>query len=159
MTLNQWAIKHGVSIVALNDLRRILGAVNDLPLGAKPPKGSEAAVQNEIRLEASRKGARIFRNNVGAGMLEDGSYIRWGIANDSKQMNNHIKSSDLIGIKPVLIEPHHVGMILGQFMAREVKRPDWVYTGTKREEAQLRFLELVLSLGGDAAFATSEGTI
>ena len=159
MNLNLWAIKHGIPIVALNDLRRILGAVNDQPLGSKAPEGSEAAVQNDIRLEASRKGARVWRNNVGAGMLEDGSYIRWGIANDSKQMNNHIKSSDLIGIKPVLIEPHHVGMILGQFMAREVKRPDWAYTGTKREEAQLRFLELVLSLGGDAAFATAEGSI
>lgn len=157
MTLNQWAIKWGVPIGALEDLRREFGAISTEP--APNPGESEAGVQNRIRLEASRKGLRLWRNNVGATMDENGNFIRYGLANDSKQLNDKLKSSDLIGIRPVRIEPHHVGAVLGQFVAREIKPGSWSYSGTKREEAQLKFLELVVSLGGDGAFATNEGTL
>lgn len=157
MNLYPWAIKWGVSVEAIEELRQLLGAVNTNP----PHKvgESEGAIQNRIRLEASQKGLRLFRNNVGACMDENGNFIRYGLANDSKKMNDLIKSSDLIGIRPVVIQQHHVGQIIGQFVAREVKAGNWSYTGTAREEAQLSFLELVASLGGDAAFANSEGTL
>lgn len=155
--IHQWAIRNGVSIIALEELKQMFGMVNtDPPLHAGE---SEAAVQNRVRLEASRVGARLWRNNVGAGMLEDGSYVRWGLCNDSKQLNDVIKSSDLIGLKPVVITPNHVGLTLGVFVAREVKGGSWTYSGTPREAAQLKFLQLVASLGGDAAFATGEGTL
>ena len=157
MNLNQWAIKHGIPFNAVEDLRRMMGSINTDPI---PQAGeSEAAIQTRIRLEASRKGGRLWRNNVGAGLLEDGTFIRWGVANDSKQMNKMIKSSDLIGIKPILITHEHVGQTFGQFVAREVKPQSWRYGATEREQAQLKFLELVASLGGDAAFATEEGTL
>lgn len=157
MTLNQWAIKWGVPAAAVEDLRREFGAINTEP---RPNAGeSEAAVQNKIRLEASRKGLRLWRNNNGATMDENGNFIRFGLANDSKQLNDKIKSSDLIGARPVLITSAHVGQIIGQFVAREVKPGSWSYSGTPRELAQLKFLELVASLGGDAAFATDEGTL
>ena len=157
-SLEQWAIKWGVPYAALEDLRQQFGMINTDPV--VPPKGNnEAAVQAHIRLEASQKGARLFRNNVGATMDERGNHTRYGLANDSKQMNEMIKSSDLIGIRPVLITEAHVGHIVGQFMAREVKAPTWVYSGTKREAAQRNFLNLITSLGWDACFATGIGTI
>jgi len=158
MNLNEWAIKWGVPYAATEDLKRRMGMVNTDP-AATVAGESEAAVQNRIRLEASRAGARVWRNNVGAMLTEDGSFVRYGLANDSQQMNARIKSSDLIGLKPVLITPEHIGQVLGVFIAREVKPGGWRYTGTPRELAQLRFLELVASIGGDACFVTGEGTL
>lgn len=159
MNLNQWAIQWGVPFEAVEDLRRQLGAVNTNPV---PMAGeSEAAVQNRVRLEASRQGKRLWRNNVGAFDPRNPPTpgTRWGLCNDSKTMNTRIKSSDLVGISPVVITAAHVGSTIGQFTAREVKPEGWRYSATKREEAQLRFLELAISLGGDAAFATGEGTL
>jgi hypothetical protein len=157
MTLEQWAIKHAIPYAAVHELRAIFGAVNTDP---SPQDGeSEAAVQTRVRLEASAKGCRLLRNNVGVLYDERGVPVRYGLANDSKQMNDHIKSSDLIGIRPLLIQPYHVGSVLGQFMAREIKPGAWSYSGTAREVAQLRFMELVVSMGGDACFANGEGTI
>lgn len=158
MNLEQWAIKWGVSYEAIQDLRKQFGAINTDPVS--PVRGnSEAAVQNEIRLEASKAGLRLWRNNVGAIKDERGVPVRYGLCNDNAQLNASLKSSDLIGIRPVLIQPHHVGTVIGQFVAREVKAPTWRYTATTREMAQLRFLELVTSLGGDACFANGVGTI
>ncbi len=157
INLNLWAIKHGVSFEALTELRALMTGVSTEP--PQVPGESEAAVQNRIRLEASRKGLRIWRNNVGAMMDDNGNFIRYGLCNDSKQMNQLIKSSDLVGIRPVTITQNHVGQVIGQFVAREVKAANWHYTGSKREEAQLRFLELVIALGGDAQFANREGTL
>lgn len=159
MNLTQWAIKHGVPFAALDDLRREFGIVATEP--NSPPGESEAAVQTRIRLEASRKGCRLWRNNVGAYSEREPPTpgTRWGLCNDSPQMNKVIKSADLIGIRPVVIGPGHIGQTLGVFVAREVKPAGWSYSGTEHEIAQLKFLELVAGLGGDASFATSEGTL
>lgn len=155
---NDWATRHDISPGALDELRAIMTQVNTEPsriiTGA-----SEAAVQNAIRLEASGVGCRLWRNNVGACEDKRGRQIRYGLANDSSKMNGYIKSSDLIGIKPVLVVPGMVGSIIGQFVAREVKAGNWQYKATDREIAQLRFLELVIALGGDACFANGEGTL
>lgn len=156
--LTQWAIRHGVSHLALAELRQMMGVDTD-PDKCTAKPGSEAAVQTAIRLEASKLGLRLFRNNVGACKDETGRIIRYGLCNDSAQLNKRIKSSDLIGIRPVVITPAHVGQTLGQFVAREVKRSDWKYTGTEREAAQRAFIEMILSLGGDAAFANGEGSL
>jgi hypothetical protein len=159
MNLNQWAIKWGVPFEAVEDLRREFGTINTDPVPVEND-GSEARIQTLVRLEASQKGCRLFRNNVGVAMDDNGNRtLRYGLANDSKKMNDLVKSSDLIGIQPVLITPAMVGDIIGQFTAREIKPEQWVYTATKHEVAQLNFLELVTSLGGDARFANRVGTL
>jgi hypothetical protein len=156
--LNNWATRHGVSPRALDELKAIMTQPNTEP--SRIITGvSEAAVQNAVRLEAANVGCRLWRNNVGACEDKRGRQIRYGLCNDSSKMNGHIKSSDLIGIKPVLILPTMVGSTIGQFVAREVKKGKWSYKATEREVAQLRFLELVTALGGDACFANGRGTL
>jgi len=160
MNLNLWATKWGVPFEAVEDLRRSMGMINtDLPSTRDEFGESENAVQTRIRLEASQKGLRLWRNNVGGTYTAEGGFLRYGLANDSKQMNKLIKSSDLIGLKPVLITQAHVGHIVGQFVAREVKEAGWQFSNDEREQAQLNFLELVISLGGDAQFADRVGTL
>ncbi len=114
---------------------------------------SEAAVQQEIRLESARRGWRLWRNNNGACKDENGRLIRYGLANDSAKMNQEIKSSDLVGITPVIITPEMVGQTVGVFTSIEVKRQGWHYTGTGREAAQKKWIDLVISLGGHSGFA------
>ena len=117
---------------------------------------NERDTQNALRLAATAAGARLWRNNVGAAQMADGSWLRFGLANDSPDLNRHMKSSDLIGLRPVLITPGMVGHTIGQFVAREMKAPGWRYTGTQREMAQKAFIDLVVALGGDARFSTGE---
>lgn len=157
MIFAAWAAKWRVPPAALAELQTSVFGLDGTP-GAVTGK-SEAAVQSQVRLEASRQGGRLWRNNVGAGYAEDGSFMRWGLANDSAQVNMVIKSADLIGLRPVLIEQKHVGLVLGQFVSREIKAAGWRYAGTDREVAQLNWATLVNTLGGDARFATSEGTL
>lgn len=150
MTIHEWAIRHKVTPLALQELRALMGATNT---DTAPVLGaSEAAIQSLVRLEASKRGERLWRNNVGGCYDDNGNFIRYGLCNDSEKMNKVIKSSDLIGIKPVTITMAHVGSVIGQFKARECKPAAWRYTGTDREVAQFNFIQLITSLGGDAAF-------
>lgn len=119
----------------------------------------ESTIQTEIRVEASGLGWYLWRNNTGAAHDNSGNFFRYGLANDTPAMGKIIKSSDLIGIRPVVITQDMVGKTIGQFVAREVKRENWVYKGTPREVAQLKFLDLVTGLGGDAQFASGPGTL
>lgn len=120
---------------------------------------SEAAVQAAVRLEAGRKGIHLWRNNVG--VLEDstGRPVRYGLANDTKELNVRLKSGDLIGWRRVLITSAHVGSTIAQFTSRECKRVGWHYVGDAHEQAQLAWANLVIAAGGDAAFCTGVGTL
>ena len=143
--LHQWAIRWQIPLTAVQDLQRLMGTL-DMPVATSGT--SEASVLSELRLEASAKGVLLFRNNVGVLPNETGRPVRYGLANESAAMNRTIASSDLIGLRPN-----------GQFIARECKAPGWRYTGTEREMAQRRFIELILARGGDACFATGRGTL
>jgi len=148
--INQWAARWGLPPQALQEL------TDALTVTASHADGkSEAYVQQQVRLETSRRGARLFRNNNGACKSEDGRMIRYGLGNDSAQVNNVLKSSDLIGITPVSVNGNPVGV----FTSYEIKKPGWQYTGTPREVAQLRWLELVVSLGGIGRFVSDVGDL
>ena len=121
---------------------------------------SEAVVQQQARLELARTGGLIWRNNVGACIDDTGRMIRYGLCNDSAQMNRSIASSDLIGVTPMVIGPEHVGRTIGVFTAVECKRPGWHLTpGDKRGQAQLKFIELIRSVGGIAGFVSDPSHI
>jgi hypothetical protein len=143
-----------VSPLALAELRHMMAAPTDAPDPNAPPQ-SEAAVQARARLRASKQGNRLWRNNVGAGHVEGGAFLRWGLANDSAQINAVVKSADLIGIRKVLITPEHVGQVIGQFWSVECKAVGWRYTGDAHELAQVNWATLVTSLGGHAEFVVS----
>ena len=113
---------------------------------------SEMAIQNEIMLKSSKQGMKLFRNNVGVAKREDGIPVRYGLANSSKKINTVIKSSDLIGIKPIIITTDMIGKTIGQFVSIEVKKSKWEYKGTPREIAQKNWIDLINKLGGDAKF-------
>lgn len=141
-----WAARWGIPTAAVQDLQATV-------FDSEPPPtahvtGPESVVLAAIRLEASRLEYRLWRNNIGAAKLANGSFVRWGLCNDSARANQIMKSSDLIGIGPT-----------GQFVARECKAAGWVYSGTPREIAQKAFIDFINARGGNAAFATSEGTL
>lgn len=116
---------------------------------------SEASVQQDIRLAASRRNAYLWRNNSGAFQDERGNWIRYGLANDSKRLNEELKSSDLIGFTPVVITPDMVGKVVAIFTAIEVKPGGWNGVRSAREKAQDRFIQLVRAFGARAGFAAS----
>ena len=155
----QWAIRHQVSQQALQELRSVWG---DLPVHL-PVIGhdsrTEAYTQSLVRLEAAKKGVTLWRNNVGSLLDSRGVPVRYGLANDTKRLNETVKSGDLLGWRPVLITPAHVGSTIGQFVSRECKRPNWKYSGDAHEQAQLKWAQAVISGGGDAAFCSGEGTL
>lgn len=147
--LPAWAARHCVSPQALAELAALWPTD---PVAQSAAAGSEASVVAARRLAASLRGARAWRNNVGAYVDDRGNHIRYGLANDSAQLNKVVKSSDLVGIEPILIGPEHVGTTIGRFFAEECKRPGWKYKGDAHEQAQLKFLQLVNALGGRGEF-------
>lgn len=155
MNIRQWAIKHGVSLAAVVELEQMFGVAHSPPAQTDQPLGSEARVASQVLLESARRGTFLTRNNVGALKDSNGRVVRYGLANESKRRNDVLKSGDLIGVKPVLIEPHHVGHIIGQFVSLETKAEGWNYTGTAHERAQLEWVTLITRLGGEARFISS----
>ena len=141
-----WAQRWDIPKEAVAEL--VQSMIQCAPVPADGRDGTEESVSKKLRLRAAQKGIILWRNNVGVMQDETGRVVRYGLANDSAQMNKSIKSSDLVGIGDD-----------GRFVAREVKKPGWVYRGTPRERAQLKYLELVTAKGGDAKFATSEDDI
>lgn len=164
--IDEWAKQHGVSALALAELKALMGITalgvmgpqtHELGHGEEP--GSEGRQQALIRLEAANLKIRLYRNNSGAFVDDNGRQVRYGLANESKQVNEVLKSPDLIGWRRRLITPDMVGMVIGQACMREVKHEGWTYKGDKHERAQLAFIELAVADGCDAAFATGPGTL
>lgn len=160
MNLHTWAQKWAIPLEAFRELQQTLGLYTPpLPVDAPGVGKSEAWAQSAVRLEASQKGAYLFRNNVGALKDANGRLVRYGLGNDTAAMNESLKSADLIGFRPLVVQPQHVGLTVAQFVSREIKAPGWQYAGAGREPAQLAWANLVNANGGDASFATGPGTL
>ena len=102
---------------------------------------SEHEIQQRIRLACGRGPVRLWRNNTGALVDQQGRFVRFGLCKGS---------SDLIGLHSLEITPELVGQRIAQFVALEVKTP----LGTLSPE-QRAFLRLVEKLGGMAAVCRS----
>jgi hypothetical protein len=152
--LNHWGKRWNIPAAAIAELITTLGTGGHKRI--ENPR-LESDVQNNIRLKAGRDPDLVlWRNNIGACKSADGRFIRFGLANDSAQVNQLIKSADLIGIRRILVSPDMIGRYVGQFVSIECKRADWVYRGTDREEAQQRWAATITAMGGDARFCRSE---
>jgi hypothetical protein len=137
MTLEQWIIRWGIPAAAERELREAL-AGNDMA--------------------PAQAGVWLTRNNVGVLQDETGRPVRYGLANESKAQNEHVKSADLIGFRKRVIVPSDVGATIAQFVSRECKAEGWQYRGSKREVAQARWRDFINANGGDAAFVSGPGS-
>lgn len=146
-----WAQRWRLPQQAIDELCNIAAAADYLP---QPPDdgSSEERNQADARLQAAQSGRMLWRNNVGALYDRQGRLIRYGLANDTKQQNDKMKSSDLIGIYPVRVTPQMFGQVLGVFWAVEVKEAGWQFSSSDREMAQLAYGNRVQSLGGKFQF-------
>ena len=158
--LAAWAVRNNVPAAVLQELHALLSATDHAPPLVDPDtQAGEARVQSLMRVEAAQAGVWLTRNNVGAFMdPETGRLVRYGLANETKQQNEHIKSADLIGFRKRVILASDVGSTIAQFVSRECKAEGWRYTGTKREVAQAAWRDFINSNGGDAAFASGPGS-
>lgn len=116
---------------------------------------SEKKVQNDILLEASKKGWRLFRNNVAQAWV--GVLFRSPMPVSIRLMPGDIVlrsarpidaglckgSSDLIGWESVTITPEMVGQKIARFTAIEVKNGNG-----KATAEQSNFIDNVNRAGG-----------
>lgn len=114
-----------------------------------PDTGTEGDVQNLIRIAAADMGHILWRNNSGATTTDTGSYVRFGLGNDSKKLNETYKSPDLVGIRSA------IGNLPLRPMLIEVKEPGWKFTNTPREKGQLRFMQHAATFGALCGFCQS----
>lgn len=98
-----------------------------------PP--TETDLLRALQLDATQRGLRLFRNNVGAYTLPNGSVLRYGVCNPG--------GSDLIGWTPHVVTSADVGRTLAVFTAVEGKRLPRRVT-----PAQAAFLDAVQAAGG-----------
>lgn len=162
MTLHEWAQRWQIPQQCFSELIQTAAPI----LKPSGDDYSESRVQSMIRLQAARAGnVHLFRNNVGAGKAYNdkeicpqcavrGRFIRWGLANDSKAVNEVVKSGDFIGWESFVVTQAHVGTRIAKFLSRETKPTNWQWTGTPHELGQLNWANLVNAAGGDAKFTT-----
>lgn len=155
-TFQDWMLKYPQAASELMTLITQPLTINDpRVLGT-----SEASAQQKVRFDVAKQGGFSFRNNNGATPYkckhcgEKQRPVRYGLANESPQMNKKIKSSDLILIIPRRITPDMVGLTIGQFGSVEAKNKKWQFKNDEHESAQAAWLTLVKSLGGFARFST-----
>lgn len=117
----------------------------------------EITVASRVCLAAGQLGYWIMRNNSGELNDKYGTPVRFGLGNESAKLNKEIKSSDYVGIAPMVITPEMVGSTVGVFLAVETKAEGWhLIPSDERGHAQQRFITEVRQRGGLATFASNE---
>lgn len=154
MDLTQWATRWQLPPQAIAELQQLTAAYAD-PNSGK----SEEAVASECRLALNQRGIITMRNNVGALKDAKGRWVRFGLCNETKGMNEVIKSSDDICIIPYVVKPKDIGRKLGVFLGVEHKKRDWVFGSESREVAQAQFQRMISNVGGVGLFANSAQSV
>jgi hypothetical protein len=119
---------------------------------------SERAIQNEVLLALADLGMTGWRQNVGTGWAgkaikrADGSVL----IQDARPLHAGLckGSSDIIGLRPVIITDAMIGKTLAQFVALEIKQP-----GQSPTPEQRHFLAFVSERGGFARVVRSVGDL
>jgi len=117
---------------------------------------TERQLLSWIRIHSlSKFNSFLMRNN--SGTLPNpttGTPIRFGLGNDSHQINTVFKSSDLIGITPIKCPCGHT---YGVFTALEIKNPDWKFDfKNKNDQAQQNFINIVKQNSGIGSFVKNQ---
>ena len=161
MTYDEWLYRWQglIPTQALQELHAVLTRPENPPERNHGDPRSEAAVQAAGVLALSDLGALVYRNNVGVLKDVNGRPVRYGLANETPNMNKVLKSGDYIGAMPYVVQPYDVGRTLGVFLSVEFKPADWHYTGKGREQAQLNWQTAYNRIGGVAFFANSTQSI
>lgn len=166
MTLLEWLVKWNIPPLALKELCETCLHVG--PPEDDTSEGVEAPVQRDLRLEAARMGKYLFRNNKGAGRMESGNFVRYGLANDSKKLSDTVKSADLIGLETIFVTIEMVleavaqglpGYKVGRFLSVEAKKPSWKFSGSLEDMAQLKWATFVNDTGGRAIITNKAGVL
>lgn len=115
---------------------------------------TESQLQSWIRLQSPNFNSLLMRNNSGVLVnSETGRPVRFGLANDSAQLNRKFKSADLIGITRKVCR---CGEVFGVFTALEVKVPGWSFNPNNPvHAAQNNFLSEVCNRKGIGSFISS----
>ncbi len=103
---------------------------------------TEAEVQSQIRLSVSKDPSiRLWRNNVGMAYDRQGNPIHFGLCEGS---------SDLIGLKSIVVTPDMVGDVIAVFVGIECKG-----SRTPIQDNQIDFNRLLIKMGARSGIVRS----
>jgi len=108
----------------------------------KPRHRTESYWSAEAAKRFSKRGYRVFRNNVGLFTTKDGRRVKTGLKTGS---------SDRIGWRTYVVQPEDVGRTIAVFVAIEIK-----VEGEHPTAAQVAFLDAVNRAGGEAWVVTND---
>ena len=150
--MQAWAQRWNIPPEAVSELFGLLAHVELAP-NVTAAVGSEAQVQQGLRVLAPHHDGWLGRNNSGALKDERGNMVRFGLANDSTRLNKVFKTPDLVGFTSITMQSTDVGRQVAVFTGVEAKKPGWRSPTNDRERAQASCLKFIHARGGIALFA------
>ena len=118
-------------------------------------KAEKKIFNDSCKLVQRKYNGFLYRNNSGALPDLTKRLVRFGLGNDSKELNAVWKSPDSVGGIPILITPDMVGRTMLVLCGFEDKKPGWKLTpGDARGQAQYACIMDWRAAGGIAGFIT-----